>query len=236
MDPTSDDVKSPLLNPLLTTATVDSDYNSADEEELDTDGALAKIGSWGKFNILLLLGFTFSHMTMIFQLTFSYFIGNDPPWRCNMSANNSQILQYENASSFCSVQGNKEVHVDSENFYERCNLPRSMLVYTTPRKYSYTTEYDFVCKKRLLGALLSAVFFLGFVLNIIVAPATDKYGRKRVALVILFINIVMSLLCSFATDLWLLIVLRFFQPRWSSHAHFEYIFRVAGRICDAVFP
>ena len=101
MDSRLDDVKSPLLKSLPHDATADSDYtNSSDEEELDVDGVLAKIGSWGTFNILLLLAFTFSHMTIIFQLTFSYFIGNDPPWRCNLSLNNSQALQLKNTSNF----------------------------------------------------------------------------------------------------------------------------------------
>ena len=114
-------------------------------------------------------------------------------------------------SNFCSTQGDKVVHIDDKNFYERCNLLRSMWTYTTSKKYSYTTEFDFVCNKSLLGAMLSAVFFCGFVLSIFVAPAVDKFGRKHVVLVNLFIGILASLCCSFAKDVWLLLVLRFFE-------------------------
>jgi len=208
----ANDAELPLLDSVTEDDAGDQDYSNLFEvEELDVDEVVEKIGSWGKFNIWLLVAFTFSHMTIIFQLTFSYFIANSPSWKCVLPTNNSQMTLLKNTSNFCSVRGDKEVHIDDESFSERCNLARSMWTYTTSKKYSYTTEFDFVCEKSLLGAMVSGIFFGGFVINIFVAPATDKFGRKHVLLVILFIGIVTSLWCSFAKEIWLLMVLRFIE-------------------------
>ena len=192
-----DDVKSPLLD-----TSTDSTSDSEDDEVLETvdvDGALEQIGYWGNFNILLLTMLTFCETAILFQLTFSYFIGNDPPWKCASSpGNTSPTLNSDNASNFCMQHPGKEVHVDDADFYKRCHLTRQQWTYSAEKTYSYTTEFDLVCGKSMLNALISAAFFCGLVVNLFLAPMADICGRKRTLVGILFIAIIASICFSYA--------------------------------------
>ena len=203
-------VKSPLLD-TSNDCTKDIEGVSTVLEAVDVDGALEKIGNWGKFNILLLILLTTYNTTIYFQLTFSYFIGNNPPWKCvsspgnitqmlNDNSNMSTMNSNNNVSNFCTQNPGKEVHVDDEDFYKRCHLPRDQWTYSTDKTYSYTTEFDLVCGKSMLSALVSSAFFCGLVINIFVAPMADIFGRRKTLIGILFIGICASISSSYVTQ------------------------------------
>ena len=209
-----EDVKAPLLDSTEEEESSNYTHDSrpADKVHLDVDGVFNNIGSWGNFNIFLLIALTFCHTTIIFQFTFSYFIGNQPPWKCSAHTNNTNThINSTNTTDFCTLYPTKEIHVDDPGYYKRCEMTRSNWTYTTTDNYSYTTEFGLQCHRRLLGAMLSAIYFLGFVMNIIVAPGLDAWGRKRVVWVTLLLGVVSSLMASAVTEVWQLMVLRFIE-------------------------
>ena len=48
-----------------------------------------------------------------------------------------------------------------------------------PKDYSYVTEYDLVCDKSYISALIGGSFFIGLVVSAVACgTVADVYGRK----------------------------------------------------------
>lgn len=171
-----------------------------DEKAIDIDEALETGGPCGKFQLLVQMLFMYLVLSIGYQVVFTYFIANDPPWSC--VANNTN-------SSFCNEHIGDIFTSDSDHFYKRCNLERKEWQYTTKKDYSFVTEYDLVCDKATMAAFASSVFYIGgLVGSVISGIVADAYGRKIVLIVSLTITIISSICCSYTKSILQLTLVR----------------------------
>ena len=194
-------VKSPLLNDSNDEAS-ESDSTVCVTTKVSVDEALESIGSYGPFQLLLQLLFMYYNLSISYQIVLSYFIGDNPPWKCTFNSTRNS------SNKFCLHNHGREIPVDTDNFYERCKLSRGDWTYTTDKMYSYITEFDLVCERKALGALASGAIFIGGLLQIFTGSLMDIYGRKLIIIICLLVNICITITCSFVTSVWQLICLR----------------------------
>lgn len=162
---------------------------------LTTDQYLEKIGSFGRYQILLLvflnglIFFWFGWPVMI-----PIFITAEPPWRCVAN------------SSICKLNGTMKSRHPDYNF--RCNISRDQWEFVDDFT-SVVTEFDLVCERGLYGTIGSSMIFVGFFFGgIVVGPFSDKFGRKITMYLSGLILSVMSLLAAFPEAFWLFALLR----------------------------
>ncbi|RMX49474.1 hypothetical protein pdam_00017632 [Pocillopora damicornis] len=162
---------------------------------LTTDQYLEKIGSFGRYQILLLvflnglIFFWFGWPVMI-----PVFITAEPPWRCVAN------------SSICKLNGTMNSRHPDYNF--RCNISRDQWEFVDDFT-SVVTEFDLVCERGLYGTIGSSMIFVGFFFGgIVVGPFSDKFGRKITMYLSGLILSVMSLLAAFPEAFWLFALLR----------------------------
>ncbi|KAL9979760.1 hypothetical protein ACROYT_G017470 [Oculina patagonica] len=162
---------------------------------LTTDEYLEKIGSFGRYQISLLvflnglIFFWFGWPVMIVA-----FITAEPAWKC------------VDNSSVCLLNGTMKPKHDNYSF--RCDIPRDQWEFVDDFK-SVVTEFDLVCERELYGTIGSSMIFVGFFLGgIAVGPFSDKFGRKITMYVSGIIVSVVSLLAAFPETFWLFALCR----------------------------
>lgn len=160
---------------------------------LTVDQVFDKIGSFGKYQKLLLLGcnglvfFWFGFPVLIMT-----FLTADPGWKC---VHNSSVCRL-----------NKTMAASNK---DRCKMPRSEWEYSNDLT-SVVTEFDLVCDTAIYASIASSMIFLGFLLGgIAVGPFADKLGRKLTIYVFGFIVGLFSLLTAFPEVYWLFALFRF---------------------------
>ncbi|KAJ7383539.1 hypothetical protein OS493_027202 [Desmophyllum pertusum] len=160
---------------------------------LTVDQVFDKIGSFGRYQRLLLLGCNgLVFLWFGFPVLIMTFLMADPGWKC--VANSSE----------CLFNGSLPASNTS-----RCNIPRSEWTFTDDLT-SVATEFDLVCDKAIYATIASSMIFLGFLLGgIVVGPFADKLGRRLTIYVFGFIIGVFSLLTAFPHAYWLFAVFRF---------------------------
>ena len=167
--------------------------SSIKNREKTIDELLTKAGPYNRFHAILQISTIYLCLTLAYNFVLSYFTGNNPPWRCLKS----------NSSHFCELYYNKSISSDSVHFYQRCKLNRSEWSYTTPKKYSFVTEFDLVCDKTSVAAMVSASFYMGGILiSVVSGNIADRYGRKPVLVSSILATIISSIGCSFVTNVW----------------------------------
>ncbi|XP_020605192.1 organic cation transporter protein-like [Orbicella faveolata] len=162
---------------------------------LTTDQYLEKIGSFGRYQILLLvflnglIFFWFGWPVMIVT-----FITAEPAWRCVAN------------SSVCQLNGTMKPKHDNYSF--RCDIDRDQWEFVDDFT-SVVTEFDLVCERGLYGAVGSSMIFVGFFLGgIVVGPFSDKFGRKITMYISGLMVSVVSLLAAFPHAFWLFALAR----------------------------
>lgn len=169
------------------------------DEETNIEDALILTGPFGCFQFCVQIFFMYVISTVAYQALISYFAGDSPPWKCR---NNS-------SSQFCKDNFGKEFSVTSINFSIRCNMSREEWIYTTPIDYSYITEFELICNRNSIAALIGAIFFIGSgVGGLVSGIMSDVFGRKLTYGISLLIVCVCSICCSFVKEVWQLMLLR----------------------------
>ena len=173
---------------------------SSSAVEVDVDEALVKSG-FGRFQFLTQILFTYISISIVYQSELSYFIANDPAWKCI----------HNTTSKFCKENFDVRIAADNEKFSSRCILHRDEWTYTTGKNYSIVTEFDLVCKKTAVAALASSIYHVGGGIGLFVSGlAADYFGRKPVLIASLCILTASSIACSYVTNTLQLIILRAF--------------------------
>ncbi|XP_068716130.1 organic cation transporter protein-like isoform X2 [Montipora capricornis] len=164
---------------------------------LSVDGFLARIGSMGRFQWMLVCVVGIMMVPVTLQTLIMTFLALEPPWRC---VKNSTVCNFTQEFS----PSGEDPH---KNF--RCDITDDEWEFTNAYT-SIITEWRLVCSKSSLGFLTNSIMFLGwFVGNIVFGLLSDKYGRRKV----LFLS--SSLVCwvafasSFVPWYWLYTCLRF---------------------------
>ena len=129
----------------------DDSGNLAGEHEVDIDEALETTGPCGRFQMSFQVLFMGLILMIGFHAVLNYFIGNDPAWTCALNS----------TASFCMNNMGRHFSTDNKLFSARCKMNRTDWVYTTPKSFSFVTEYDLVCEKTSIAALTSGIFYLG---------------------------------------------------------------------------
>ena len=171
----------------------------ASNNKTDIDEALALSGPFGKFQVLVQIFFMYAVFTNAYQAVTVYFVGDNPSWTCVST----------NTSNFCMENFGKQITNTNRNFSRRCEMKRDEWTYTKPKTYSYITEFDLICEKNSIGALIGGAFFIGSAIGgIITGIMADVYGRKVVFGISLVLITISSIGCSFVKEVWQLILLR----------------------------
>lgn len=173
---------------------------------VDVDEYLEYIGSFGRFQILLLLLFCLIIIAPTYQTLVMTFIGHSPSWRCAIQPINGTILNVSNAN-VCNIKG--DVNKGNDNYDDRCKMDRKLWKYTTDNSYSIVTQWDLVCDKSSLSYLANSALFLGWAVGaVILGWCADKYGRKMVLFPSWIILVLAAFLSSFSHALWLFVIFR----------------------------
>ena len=73
-------------------------------------------------------------------------------------------------------------------------------------------QWDLVCSQAYLTSLATTIYFCGVMVGgLVFGHLADKFGRKPVMLVCLFLPVFVGLGTSFATSYWMFVSLRFIQ-------------------------
>ncbi|KAL9978274.1 hypothetical protein ACROYT_G015773 [Oculina patagonica] len=166
---------------------------------LTPDQVLEKVGSFGRYQLLLLL---FANVIgwcwYGWPALLNTFIAAEPGWRCVQNGNNSE----------CKV--NETIYVGDDRFYDRCEISRDAWEFADDFT-SAVTEFDLVCDKELYGTISSSLVYLGSLIgSIVMSTLSDKLGRKKITFGAGFIVSIFSLLTAFPKVYWLFAVFRFF--------------------------
>lgn len=167
---------------------------------LDVDEVLTH-GGFGKFQYIAFFLITLLLMTFGYQAVLSYFVVNDPAWKCISNS----------TSAFCVQHFGKIITPNNKLYSQRCLLNRTEWDYVVNKHFSIVTEFDLVCENTALYALISSIYHVGGAVGIFISGlAADRFGRKYVLILFLSILTLASVFCSYITTVWQLIILRAF--------------------------
>lgn len=172
--------------------------NATMDDMMDADEAFEASGC-GWFQFLTQTVITYLMITFSYQCIISYFIADNPAWRCKAN----------NTSDFCRQHYGDDIGTHDKRFTQRCDLQRSEWDYGTSKKYSIVTEFDLVCDKAPVAAVASSIFHIGGSAGIFIGGmASDRFGRKNVLLLSLCILTGISMASSLVTSALQLIISR----------------------------
>ena len=162
------------------------------------DELLEESRLFGRHNILIHLSSYYLFLVVIYNFMLSFFTGIDPPWRC----------LHKNSSNFCQQHYNESISRESDVFKERCYLNRTEWAHTTEKTYSFVTEFDLICDKTALAALISGSYYIGGVIGAAVSGTiSDAYGRQPVITISILLTTCSAIGCSYIRNIWQLFAL-----------------------------
>ncbi|KAJ7383545.1 hypothetical protein OS493_027208 [Desmophyllum pertusum] len=162
--------------------------------KLTTDDVLEKIGSFGRYQIMLNIFFNLAYgFWWAFPVMVMVFIASEPGWKCK---NNSTCPLTETIS------------LGHDNYKFRCNIPREDWEFVDDFT-SVVTEFDLVCDRGSLGFVSTSVIFAGFIAgSISVSSISDKFGRKLPLFVCGFFCCLFNFVSAFAPAFWVFALFR----------------------------
>ena len=185
--------------------------------EIDVDEALGINESFGRFQYIIQVLFTYLSISVGYHAVMMYFIADDPSWKCT----------HNNTNNFCEQNFGIDINKDNEQFSRRCQMNRDEWTFSKDKTYSIVTEYNLVCNKASIAALVSAIYHVGGACGVFMSGlAADRYGRKFVLLFTIIAACVFSISCSFTSNPLQLAVGRTLlgATSWSSyHVGFVYL-------------
>ncbi|KAJ7372895.1 hypothetical protein OS493_016824 [Desmophyllum pertusum] len=163
---------------------------------LTADGVFEKIGSFGRYQLLILILFNIIEWFWFgWPVLLMTFIAAEPAWRC--ISNNTQ----------CALNGTMKP--GSNNYDFRCNISRKSWEFVDDFT-SVVTQFDLVCDKAIYGTVSSSLLFFGGIVSaLLIGSLADKFGRKIMVFVLGFVVALFSLLSAFPNVYWLFALFRF---------------------------
>ncbi|XP_013147033.1 PREDICTED: organic cation transporter protein-like [Papilio polytes] len=212
-----------------------SEEGSTGEGQFNLEGILSELGSFGKYQLLLLLLLAFRD-SFLNMCNFNYvFTAAEVAYRCHVPecektdirfnaswvssilSNRSEAchrLTPHRADNVTEVEGLWNLKVDNSScslrmFDEKETMPCEKIVYEDYN--SIAAEFDLGCqpwKRTLIGT----VHNLGLVFSFIVSGViSDRYGRKVIIVVTPLMVGAAGLLKSFSVNYWMLLILEFLE-------------------------
>ncbi|XP_020605191.1 organic cation transporter protein-like [Orbicella faveolata] len=162
--------------------------------KLTTDEFLEKIGSFGRYQIVINIFFNLCYaFWWAIPVMISIFIASDPGWKCK---NNSTCPFTETIS------------LGDKRYNHRCDIPREDWEFNDDFT-SVVTEFELVCERGSLGFVSTSVIFAAFFIgSLIVSSVSDKFGRKRPLFICGFICCIVHLVSAFSPAFWVFALFR----------------------------
>ncbi|KAJ8304802.1 hypothetical protein KUTeg_018385 [Tegillarca granosa] len=177
---------------------------------MEADEILQHMGGYGRFQGLVFLGLCFIYMRGAWPVMAILFLGGDPGHHCKIPVN-STLNQ--------SIPGKM---VDGVWTYDKCKIyvPESghnetqsctSWSYGDEFKSTILSEWNLVCDKDYLVDTSTTVYMVGNAVGAVTLTSlSDRFGRKHVMLLMLWIQGVIGFGAAYANSYILFTVLRFF--------------------------
>lgn len=166
------------------------------------DDLLSREKWYSKHQLLIQGAFVYLAFVVCWYFVLSIFTSTQSSWQC---------VRHNNTSSFCKIHVNETFRTNHAHYKERCHLGRSEWTFTKPKEYSFVTEFDLVCEKSTLSALISSSYYIGgFFGSLLGGNMADKFGRKSTLMAAVAMALSFSVGGSFVTNVWQLFVLNIF--------------------------
>ena len=151
-----------------------------------------------KYQMLIQVASIYLATTICWNFFISIFTGEGAGWKC---VDNS-------TSRFCRENINVTFLIDNKDFDVRCELNMSEWTYNVPKTYSFVTEFDLVCARTSIAALVSSAYYIGgFFGSMVAGMISDNFGRKSVLIVSILGTIISSICGSLSPNVWVLFAL-----------------------------
>ena len=163
---------------------------------MDIDEALRTVGGFRRYHLTLFALLCFSSFIPTVFHGISYvFIGWTPPHHCAVPANQSKDdvipRNSDGTYSSCQIYVNKSVNNDTKD----C----TSWSYDSNGYETMVTEFDLVCDRMHLAELSQTLQMAGtIVADTICSYFTDKYGRKRIHIAVLYMTSIFGLGVTFS--------------------------------------
>ncbi|XP_071168808.1 organic cation transporter protein-like [Mytilus edulis] len=167
---------------------------------MDADRVLQSLGNYGRFQILVFLCLCFIYMRGAWPVLGSIFLGGVPDYSCKKLADVNKTVTY----GACDVT----VSIDGQNTTESC--PNGWR-YGDEFEETIVTQWDLVCDRDYLNELSTTIYMVGNTIGAtFLTPLSDKFGRKKTILTLLWIQAAIGISAAFANTYSLFTTLRFF--------------------------
>lgn len=174
--------------------TVNNSNNNENTDKKDDElDPLNAVGSFGRFQQLVIAIFCVIVLFPVYHITITYFIADIPSWRC--IANSATC---RSNATFT----NKDL--------ARCSMKRSEWEYTMAKSYSIITQWDLDCDRKWLSDLVTSIFFLGWIIGApIIGWISDNVGRRIILIHTVNVILLTSILSAFVPNIFYFIGCRF---------------------------
>lgn len=173
-----------------------AEQQPSSENKNDTKDIFAKSGA--KFQIFVQLASIYLATTVTWEFMMTIFSGEGAGWKCT---NNSK-------DTFCLKNRNVTFTNAHKDYDKRCGMNSSDWQYNVHKTYSFVTEFDLICERTSMAALISSAYYIGgFFGSLIAGIMSDNYGRKPVLLVTIIGMAASAVGGSFATNPVMLVLL-----------------------------
>ncbi|KAL3856230.1 hypothetical protein ACJMK2_011007, partial [Sinanodonta woodiana] len=200
--------------------------------KLQLDELLSQLGNPGKYQKVIFMLIALNYLPVVFSHVIMAFIGSTPKHQCYSksfeSKQDSQQMTSGNLIDNSSMTANQSFIVDkrlnkcrAEYFFQSeqnvsvvCGVGGAGKINYNkePRETTIVTEWNLVCDIGYLSSLANTIFYVGVMLgSIFFGHIADKFGRRLVMLLTLFMSIFVGVGIAFAPWYWLFVALRFIQ-------------------------
>ncbi|XP_060067965.1 organic cation transporter protein-like [Ylistrum balloti] len=175
----------------------------------------ARVYTFGVYQCKQMVLTILAALPMAFHIVSVIFIGYTPEHQCSLdlqekpaggiSSVNNSINTTAGTCSISWLRQNVDGQVTTEE--TACLYGHN---YSTPKTYTFVTEWDLVCERDAVGRLSQSLVLGGMFLGALAAPLADKYGRKLVHVAFNIGLLTVTFTMAFVKDETVFLVLRFF--------------------------
>ncbi|KAL3856232.1 hypothetical protein ACJMK2_011009 [Sinanodonta woodiana] len=200
--------------------------------KLQLEELLSKLGNPGKYQKVMFLLLALNYLPVVFNHVIMAFFGSAPKHQCYSDSYESILVSQQmtsgNLTDNSSITTNQSFIVDKrlkecraeyifqsgQNVSVVCGVGGAgkSRYYKEPRETTIVTEWNLVCDIKYLSSLATTIYFCGVMCGgILFGHIADKFGRRLVMLLTLYLPIFVAVGIYFAPWYWLFAVLRFIQ-------------------------
>ncbi|KAK3606533.1 hypothetical protein CHS0354_041492 [Potamilus streckersoni] len=200
--------------------------------QIQLENLLSQLGNPGRYQKVIFLLLALNYLPVVFNHVIMAFFGATPKHQCYSESYESMLDSHQmtngNLSDNSSMTTDQSIIVDKrlkecraeylfksgQNVSVVCGVGGTgkSKYYKEPRETTIVTEFNLVCDIKYLSSLATTIYFCGVMLGgILFGHVADKFGRRPVMLLTLYMPIFVGVGISFAPWYSLFAALRFIQ-------------------------